>query len=262
MSHPKSNSRIPLSLTLLAGFGYFPGLLIAIKAMRHPSSGTLSIFGAGAFMDINGHWKKLVAVALAAVALVGQSFIGYVTENGQLPPWMPERLGGIAGWLSTDFSIPYWLLVLALVCLVGLGVMYTKFQSRTVDGLNARLVSTHTALSDSEQRYRSVQVANAHLESSCADLRQLLEKPQVPEVVEAEVSAAGLKALRAMERYIDHDMKPTLAYIAGAISLGNVEASAVIDELIEKSYISKYGTVRGIFYRFTPAGRAFYLKHK
>ncbi|MBJ2225656.1 hypothetical protein I6U33_06445 [Pseudomonas carnis] len=206
------------------------------------------------------HWTKLLALAVAACALVGQSVIGYVTENGQLPPWMPEKLGGIASWLSTDLGIPYWSVVLVIVCGGGLGVMFVKYRSSAAHKLNARLASTLATLADSEQRYRSVQVENARLKSSCEDLSRLLEKAQAP--AEVEVSAIGFDVMKIMAKYTDAEVRPTLGVFASALGIGNVEAGAAIDDLIEQGFLAKFANVRGVFYRFTPAGRAYYLKHR
>ncbi|CRM76062.1 hypothetical protein [Pseudomonas sp. 8 R 14] len=250
--------------------------------MRHPSSGTLSIFGAGAFMDIKGHWKKLVAVLIAIVVLVGQSFIGYVTENGQLPPWMPEKLSGIAGLLSTDLAIPLWMLITVLVSLAVAGLLLFRLRLRECPTVDVRLAIAQHKLAESQQRYleqdecysslqielyeksqriRALEVSEAHLnESNAALLRQLSELPPAPD--DAKLPPYAFDMLESLALFANQDVLATLPSISSVMSISNTEALAAIDVLMARGFSTGLSGVRGEYFQLTPAGRAYYLKHR
>lgn len=65
-------------------------------------------------------WRKVVALPLAGLVLVGQAVIGYVTENGKLPDWMPEKLSWLGSLLAVELkcrcgflSLSLWVWVLS-----------------------------------------------------------------------------------------------------------------------------------------------------
>ncbi|MFJ2678817.1 hypothetical protein [Pseudomonas sivasensis] len=214
-------------------------------------------------MDMKGSLGKVIGWPLAIAALVGQSFIGYVTENGQVPPWMPERLGGLAGWLSTDVSIPVWSLVLILVCVGAVGTLFVKYQSRTKPR-GARLNAD--AVAATHQRCVELEEVSIRLKESTISLQQQLQqKTQALEALQAKklaVSDIGMKVLTVIARCTDRDARPTLSTIALAMAVGHVEAHAAIDVLIEQKLLEKIIATRGMYFRFTPKGRAYYMEHK
>ena len=214
-------------------------------------------------MDMKGSLGKVIGWPLAIAALVGQSFIGYVTENGQVPPWMPERLGGLAGCLSTDVSIPVWSLVLILVCVGAVGTLFVKYQSRTKPR-GARLNAD--AVAATHQRCVELEEVSIRLKESTISLQQQLQqKTQALEALQAKklaVSDIGMKVLTVIARCTDRDARPTLSTIALAMAVGHVEAHAAIDVLIEQKLLEKIIATRGMYFRFTPKGRAYYMEHK
>ncbi|MGF6287018.1 hypothetical protein [Pseudomonas silensiensis] len=211
---------------------------------------------AGAFMELKGSWKGLGALGLAITIVIGQSFLGYVTENGQLPPWMPEKLGGLASWLASEISIPLWSLVLILVCIGFAGTLFVKYQPRATADEEDRLAATAALLAGSHQRNIALEAHNVLLQ------QQLHERRQAVEAVEVEVSANGLKVLAIIARCTDREVRATLSTIAAALPAGHVEAHAAIDVLIERRLLEKVTGTRGAYFRFTPKGRAYYLKNK
>lgn len=214
-------------------------------------------------MDMKGSLGKVIGWPLAIAALVGQSFIGYVTENGQVPPWMPEKLGGLAGWLSTGVFIPVWSLVLILVCVGAVGTLFVKYQSRTKPR-GARLNSD--AVAATHQRCVELEEVNIQLKESTISLQQQLQqKTQALEALKAKklvVSDIGMKVLTIIARCTDRDARPTLSTIAVAMAVGQVEAHTAIDALIEQKLLEKIIATRGMYFRFTPKGRAYYAEHK
>lgn len=232
-------------------------------ASCHPASGILGVLRAGAFMELKGSWKGWGAIGVATFVVIAQSFLGYVTENGQLPPWMPEKLGGLASWLSTDISIPVWSLVLILVCVGAVGTLFVKYQSRTKPR-GARLNAD--AVAATHQRCVELEEVSIRLKESIISLQQQLQqKTQALEALQAKklaVSDIGMKVLTVIARCTDREARPTLSTIALAMAVGHVEAHAAIDVLIEQKLLEKIIATRGVYFRFTPKGRAYYMDHR
>ena len=145
-------------------------------------------------MDMKGRWGKVIGWPLAVAALVGQSFIGYVTENGQLPPWMPEKLGGLASWLSTDVSIPVWSLVLILVCVSAVGTLFYKFHSRAPSGVDGRLAEATLLLEASHQRNFGLEESNSLLHQQLHEKSKALEALQVTKLAVSDPGFAQLSS--------------------------------------------------------------------
>lgn len=210
----------------------------------------------GAAMEKKGHWAKVIGVPVAVAVVVGQSFIGYVTENGQLPPWMPEKLGGIASWLATEMSLPHWASILIVVCIGGAGALFVRLQSRIAREQQTRLVQMNKTLAD-------MKIHNAVLETASLDLKQqIVEMAQTDKPVEPEISLIGFRMLTAIAFHTNTNASATLANVSNVLGVGKVEAHAAIDILTEHGMVVSGVTGHGAVYRFTPKGRAYYLKHK
>lgn len=209
-------------------------------------------------MDMKGRWGKVIGWPLAVAALVGQSFIGYVTENGQLPPWMPEKLGWLASLLSTDIPLPLWTIVLFVVSVSVVLVIGVK-DAIAVTDQGASIARLQDECEKREQRSVALETQKASL------MEQLVEKTQALEAMEAQkavaVSAIGHKVLATVAKCTDRNVIPTLSTIAASIRVGHVETHAAIDVLIDKGFLSRASYSDGPRFRFTPAGRAFYVKH-
>ncbi|MGJ7513646.1 hypothetical protein ACSFE6_04830 [Pseudomonas baetica] len=207
-------------------------------------------------MDMKGRWGKVIGWPLAVAALVGQSFIGYVTENGQLPPWMPEKLGGLASWLSTDVSIPVWSLVLILVCVGAVGTLFFKFQSRAPSGVDGRLAETTSLLEASYQRNYGLEESNSLLQQQLHELREASKKEKL------QVPTLSFKVLTSIAIFTDAGIQPLLSHIETSVGGSKVEVHGAIDILSQHKLVQEYGTSHGMMYDFTPKGRAFYLEQK
>lgn len=212
---------------------------------------------AGVLMDLKGNWGKVIGWPLAVAALVGQSFIGYVTENGQVPPWMPEKLGGLASWLSADISIPVWALVLIWVCIGAVGTLFVKLQSRTSKAQEIQIAGMATDLFDANKRCSLLEVKNANLK------QQVLSKPQPPAPpVEIELSAISLNVLKAIAMCNVKDIRPTIPVLASMTRIDNMEVHVATDVLIERGFLRKAYTRAGEAFSLTVNGRAYYVANK
>lgn len=210
-------------------------------------------------MTAKGTWGLVIGGLMVLGGWIGQPLGDALVKEGKLPDWISLKLAGIAGWFSIGISIPLWLLVLILVCIGVAGTLFVKFRSRAPSGMDGRLAASASLLEASRQRNLQLEEYNSLLQ------HQLHEKSQALEALEGkklEVPALGLKVLAVIARCADREARPTLSTIASAIPVGHVEAHAAIDVLIEQKLLAKVAAVRGAYFRFTPAGRAYYLKHR
>lgn len=231
-------------------------LVLETLASCHPASGILPVLRAGAFMELKSHWKGWGAIGIATFVVIGQSFLGYVTENGQLPPWMPERLGGLAARLSTEISIPIWTLVLIVVCIGAAGTLFVKLQSRTSKAQQLQIAGMVTDLVDANKRCSLLEVKNANLK------QQVLSKPQPAAPVEIELSAISLDVLKFVARCNVKEIRPTVSLLASMTHADAMEVHVATDTLIEHGFLRKAHTRNGEVFSLTVSGRAYYVKNK
>lgn len=213
-------------------------------------------------MTGKGAWGLVIGGLVALGGLIGAPIADSLVKEGKLPDWMSIKLAGFLGWLSTDVPIPLWSLLLILVCIGAAGALFVKTQSRAPSGVDGRLAEATSLLETSQQRNYGLEESNSLLQQQLREKSQALEAMEAVAPVEAQVSVIGSKVLTVVAKCTDRALRPTLSTIASAVAVGHVEAHAAIDVLIEQVLLEKVAAVRGAYFRLTPVGRAYYLKHK
>lgn len=206
-------------------------------------------------MELKGSWKGWGAFGLATFVVIGQSFLGYVTENGQLPPWMPEKLGGLAARLSSEIAIPIWTLVLIAVCIGAAGTLFVKLQSRTSKAQEFQIAGMATDLLDANKRCSLLEAKNANLK------QQVLSKPQPPVPVKLELPAISFSVLRAIALCNVKDIRPTISMLASMTRIDAMKIHVTTDILIERGLLRMYHTHEGEGFTLTVDGRAYYVSN-
>lgn len=200
------------------------------------------------------HWTKVLALAVAACALVGQSVIGYVTENGQLPPWMPEKLGGIAGWLSTELGIPIWSVILILAVMIVVVWLFTRFQSRVVRKQHIIISDDNIKLVNVTQRCSDLNYENEELR---LQIHTLLEEIETKNAALGSNENLVLAFLASLEDMRGSGTMDTLENTG----LGRLKINAALDKLIIRKFVGKNLAYAKWIYYLTPSGRAHYIEH-
>lgn len=207
-------------------------------------------------MDMKGNLGKLIGLPLAVAVLVGQSFVGYFTENGQVPPWMPAKLAGLAGWLATEISLPLWTFVLIVVCIGCVGALFVRLQSRTAREQQTRLAQMDRALADRDRH-------NAALEKVNLDLKQqIVAKTKTEKADSSALTQSDFNILSTFADLENRGKPATMNSFLQSSNLERLEINAALDTLVERGFVKKRLAYSEWLYHLVPAGRAYYLKHK
>lgn len=196
----------------------------------------------------------MLALAVAACALVGQSIIGYVTENGQLPPWMPEKLGGIAGWLSTELGIPIWSVILILAVMIVVVWLFTRFQSRIVRKQHIIISENNIKLVSATQRCSDLNDENEELR---LQIHTLLEEIETKNAALGSNENLVLAFLASLENMRGSGTMDALENTG----LGRLKINAALDKLIIRKFVGKTLAYAKWIYYLTASGRAHYIEH-
>jgi len=219
-------------------------------------------------MTAKGAWGLVIAGVLGLGSLIGAPIADSLVKEGKLPDWISGKLAGLLEFLSQQVQFTLWAFTIGMVIACGVIVTLCRvaFAASDQDGHIARLKDE---CEKREQRYLASEEQKVLL------MEQLVEKTQALEAMEAleaqraieapeaiEVSLIGRRVLKIIARCTDMEMRPTLSMISGPLSIGNVEAHAALDVLIEQQLVARSVNTRATTFRLTPKGRAYYVGQK
>lgn len=201
-------------------------------------------------------WRQVVALPLTVLVLVGQSVIGYVTENGKLPDWMPEKLSWFGALLAAEFSLSLWVLVL-IVAGVGISVWWLlRWQLLALKERDYRLKLLGNELADCKKKVSAMEEKNVELTRQLV-MNSSQKNERGEEKTELDIQSIEFRALAAIAAGINHSKATTLFYIKSALNTSNVEAHAAIDSLLALDLVSSGITGQGVIYKLTAKGRKY-----
>ncbi|MCA4078857.1 hypothetical protein LD001_26815 [Pseudomonas kurunegalensis] len=204
-------------------------------------------------------WRKLVALPIAGLVLIGQSLIGYVTENGKLPDWMPAKLSGLGGLLASEISLSAWMLILIVVGVGSAIWWFLMFQTITFKGYEERIKLMGDELASCKARTSSLTEKNIELGRQL-EARSVQEVKEGESVAEFDVNSLEFRTLAAIAVGVNHNLPVTLSYLKNALKTSNIEALAAIDILSASGLVSSSITGRGRIFKLTAPGRAFIVR--
>ncbi|WP_415765359.1 hypothetical protein [Pseudomonas sp. ZB1P45] len=219
-------------------------------------------------MTAKGVWGLAIAGLMVLGSWVGAPLGDSLVKEGKLPDWISAKLAGLSEFLSQYVQFALWEFILAVV-VVGVVVVAIYRGALTTSDQEEYIAHLRTECEEREQRCLQLEDYKVLLMEQLAEKTQALEAMealeaqkalQAPEAV--DVPALGFKVLTIVARCADREARPLLSTIASAIPVGHVEAHAAIDVLIEQNLLEKVPAIRGAYFRFTPEGRAYYLKHR
>lgn len=201
-------------------------------------------------------WRKVVALPLAGLVLVGQAVIGYVTENGKLPDWMPEKLSWLGSLLAVELKISLWVLVLIVVGMGMVGWWILKSQLLAAKRREERLSLIGNELAICKKQVSAMAEENNELTRQM-DVQsfQMVEQRQSEPAF--DVQSIEFRVLAAITAGINHGQATTLFYIKSTLNTSNVEAHAAIDVLSALDLVSSSITGKGRIYKLTAKGRKY-----
>ncbi|VVP63711.1 hypothetical protein PS907_00597 [Pseudomonas fluorescens] len=191
-----------------------------------------------------------------------------LVKEGKLPDWLAPKVDGFLRFFLLTTPWALWELMLIVLFIGGVAIFVVHRDSRTIALQANRIASLSSELKHRIQRCALLETANADLEASASNLKQsntALEQQLSalsPAYKDGELSAVVFDMLAAVAMFADKDIRATLLTISSVMAIGNVEAHAAIDVLMERKFLARGGGVRGEYFQLTPAGRAYYLKHK
>ncbi|WP_409261138.1 hypothetical protein [Pseudomonas putida] len=201
-------------------------------------------------------WRKVVALPIAGLVLVGQSVIGYVTENGKLPDWMPEKISWLGSVLTIEISLSLWVFVLVVAGGAIAGWWLLKCSKITAKGYEQRLVLMGDEFANCKKQLSAVTDENIELmrQLDAHNSQEVGRKEAKPEF---DTQSMEFRALAAIATGINNGVPTTLFYISSALRTSKVEAHAAIDTLSALDLVSSSITGKGIVYKLTAKGRKY-----
>lgn len=193
---------------------------------------------------------------VAALAVVGQSVIGYVTENGKLPEWMPEKLSWLGKLLSAELHFSLWVLILVVVGVGIAGWWFLKRQSLEAKECDERLKLIKNELAIYKEKVSALTENNVELTRQL-DARNAQEIESTDRKPLFDIKSIEFRTIAAIAVGINRGMPVTLAYLTNALRASNIEVLAALDTLSLSEFVSSSITGKGRIYKLTAKGRAF-----
>lgn len=232
---------------------------------------------------LKGLRATIIGGAIAVVGAVGVALINYVVEHGELPPWSSGALSWLTSLMLIQTPWAFWEILatfLAPCIIFGLLVYYlwhsysvladefneqndvltnARANMNRLDKEHSQLKITHAKLLASVEL---LEVTNSDLVTQNSELREAAALAIQPDSRQIEINETCLNVLKAIAALTERDLRADLDNVDSIVKLGKIQTHAALDVLKESDLISMSGNVRGIRYRLTAQGRAYYLEHK
>ncbi|MCS4246208.1 hypothetical protein [Pseudomonas sp. BIGb0164] len=191
-----------------------------------------------------------------------------LVKEGKLPDWLTPKVEGFFSFFTTTTPWALWELMAIVLFIAGVAIFVAHRDSRSLALKDGHVDRLSVELDECSKRCAALEAANTHLEASEARLKesnaaltkQIAELP--PALEEAKLTDVVFDMLEAFTVFANQGARATLVAVSAVTSLIPLEVHAAVDVLIERRFLIRCGGLKGEYYELTPAGRAYYIKHR